>query len=284
MRQLIYSSIVLAFVAQAAYADTSPTEKRFNSFLQFVKDRDTPRHYILASKQFAIHKMLISECMQLRGFKDEASSDPDSWSKALNGEFGYCQDHHIPGIDPPCPAEDVVEASVNSSCWHLSDNQIDRSSTILHAAQKRAVAEKSKDPSDADIYRIEAAWSVCMASEGYQYQTRHAMYASYGNPDLSEKERASLPNHDVVMLVAEGCYEQTQYREKYQALFNTRSEELVANNRKVLFGLFERYEKAERDAEKLINHYCIVKRDQIVNMYNSEKFTEKRICENINQD
>lgn len=283
-RLLRYPILIIILLGQAVYADTAPTDQRFSTFLQFLKERDAARHYILASKQSAIHKMLIGECMRGRGFEDRANSDPSEWFKALNGEFAYCHDHHIPGIDPPCPSEKVVESSVNNSCWQLAANQIDRSSAILHAARKRAVADTRKDPSDAEMHKIESAWSKCMASEGYLYSTRTDMYASYGSVDLRDEERAALPDRDEVMYVAEVCYHRTKYREQYKALFNVRNKSLVAKNRGALFDLFERYEKAEHDAQEYIIQYCANKRDEFIRMYNMDKLTDKKICEDSEQD
>lgn len=107
--------------AQSQYDEVGPG---LEGFITAITDPNRVRHYTLASKQAAIHKWLINECMESRGLQGDRSSNPVEWNSALHGEYAHCEDHHIPGIDPPCPAENVVRAASDRSCWSVAKNKL----------------------------------------------------------------------------------------------------------------------------------------------------------------
>ncbi|MBX2883876.1 MAG: hypothetical protein KTR32_28240 [Granulosicoccus sp.] len=251
-----------------------------NSFISDMLDPNRTRHYELASKQLAIHKWLVRGCMADLGFDDEARSNPDGWSQALYGKYAYCQDHHIPGVDPPCPSENIVELSVNGSCYQRSYDQIDWSSAIMHTLKKDMPDDQWRpDPLDVDISAIESEWSTCMRTYGYQYQTRVDMYTSFGTAtDLSAEERADLPDETEVRMSAEHCFERTNYYQKRSDLAKSRRDDYFIRQKKNVELIVQRYENAERNAEEIIQKLCETDKGAIVAMYEEEKYTEKGIC------
>ena len=214
------------------------------------------------------------------GFVDEAGSNTENWSQALYGKYAYCLDHHIPGIDPPCPSKDVIELSVNGSCYQRSYDQIDWSSDIRHTLKKAMPDDQWRsDPLDAEISAIESEWSACMESYGYKYQTRVDMYSSFGTAtDLSAEQQAALPDETEVLKSVENCFDRTNYYLKRSDLAKSRRDDYFIRQKKNVEAAAQRYENAERYAEARIQELCETDKDVIVAMYEEEKFSEQSIC------
>lgn len=255
-------------------------DPRLNAFIADMLDRYNSRHYNLVSKQLAIHKWLIRGCMGDLGFDDESSSNADEWSEALYGKYAYCYDHHIPGIDPPCPSEEVIEQSVNGSCFQRSHDQIDWSSDIVRAFEKGMPDDQwRQDPKDKEISAIESEWSACMESHGYQYKTRVDMYSSIGTAmDLSVEEQALLPDETEVLQSAEGCFDKTNYYQKRSELAKSRRDDYLISQKNKVEILVQRYEKAERSADVKIQEICETDKRAIAVMFEKGKYSEQSIC------
>lgn len=254
-------------------------DQRLNTFIADMLDRNDVRHYNLASMQLAIHKWLIRRCMGDLGFDDESDSNADDWSQALYGKYAYCRDHHILGIDPPCPSEDVIELSVNGSCFQRSHDQIDWSSDIRHALKNEMPDQWRPDPLDTQFSAIESEWSECMEFYGHQYQTRVDMYESFDTAmDLSAEEQAVLPDKTEVLKSAEHCFERTNYYQKRSDLAKSRRGDYFIRQKKKVERTVQRYENAERNAEERIQELCETDKHVIVAMYEEEKYSEQSIC------
>lgn len=252
-----------------------------NSFIVDMLDPNRTRHYDLTSKQLAIHKWLVRGCMTNLGFESLATSNADDWSQALFGKYAYCQDHHIPGVDPPCPSEAIVKSSVNGSCYQRSYDQINWSFAIMHELKKDMPDDQWRaDSLDWEISAIESEWSTCLDTYGYQYQTRVDMYSSFGKAmDLSAEEQTVLPDETKKVLKAAGdCFEKTNYNQKRSDLAKSRRVDYFVSQKKAVEELAQRYENAERNAEEKIQELCEIDKGVIVAMYEEEKYTEKSIC------
>jgi len=280
MREKLIICLASAIFIPAVNGEPIFDDPQLNTFIADMLDKNNARHYDLVSKQLAIQKWLVRDCMRDRGFVDEAGSDAVNWRHALYGEYAYCQDHHIPGVDPPCPSEDIVELSVNESCYQQSYDQIDWSSAIRHALKKDMPDDQWRaDPFDSDISAIESNWSACMETYGYQYKNRVDMYSSFeAATDMPNEEKAVLPDQAEVLKSAEDCYVKTNYYQKRSDLANSRRTEYFVLQKKKVEVTFQRYENAERNAEQRIQQLCDTDQSAIVAMYEEEKYTEKSIC------
>ena len=135
------------------------------------------------------------------------------------------------------------------------------------------------DPLDAETSVIESEWSVCMESYGYKYKTRVDMYSSFGAAmDLSAKEQTVLTDEVEVLKIAEDCFDKTNYFQKRSDLAKSRRDDYLIRQKKKVEVAVQRYEKAERNAEKRIQELCETDESVIVTMYEEEKYIEQSIC------
>lgn len=272
--------VILAICSHAIYAQTvffdSP---RLDAFVANLTDKSNSRHYDLASKQSAIHKRLIQDCMRNLGFDDKATSALADWQAALYGKYAYCQDHHIPGIDPPCPSEDVVDNSMNNSCYNTAQDKIDWSHKIRLIGSKHFVDEWKLDFSNPTVQAIEKSWSSCMQKERFYYTTRFELYSSFGEASaLSTNLEARERYQSEVLQTAEICFESTNYYPKRKQLADSLVVEYFRSHRTTFEELLERYEAAEIAADAAIEQYCEEDRLAIIQIYEKDQYSENTIC------
>lgn len=280
MRYSKIAFVVCVCFAQFSNADSLFDNPRLDTFVADLTDKNTTRHYALVSKQSAIHKWFIRDCMSDLGLHNEANTAPHTWQQALYGEYAYCQDHHIPSIDPPCPTEDVVELSVNNACFHSSMKTIDWSHDIMHIARRNMPDNWRTDPSDPAIKAIESDWSICMVSDGYIYKSRTEMYQSFGAAaDFSLEVQATLPSKTEVMRSAERCFTTTDYYNKRSLLTDAHRKLFFLREQNKLELALKRYETAELQADDMISQLCSVDRDAIISMYKQDSYTDTYVCE-----
>jgi len=272
--------MALSFFTHPGLADPVFEDPRLDTFINDLTDESNTRHYNLVSKQAAIHKWLTRECMQDLGFEDEASADPAKWQQALHGKYLYCLDHHIPGIDPPCPSEDVVENSVNNACYQRAHDQIDWSYNIMHTARGDLADWSNIDDSDLILQAIEAEWSNCMAKDGFHYESRFEMFSSSEERMINSADADTAEiSENKLMQSAESCFDTTDYYQKRHEHIDRLRVTQFRNRKAIIETMLTRYEVAEQLADETIEKYCGQDRSVIVSMYEQDKYTDNTICE-----
>ncbi len=279
-RRCLFIAIAIT-LSSFSSADTALNVSQLDQFKADLTDPDTKRHYTLASKQSAIHHWHIRDCMRDKGFADNTATDNPAWQNALYGKYAYCEDHHIPGIDPPCPSEKVVLESVNNSCFQTSYNKIDWSSNIINKASRDLPEKWSVDATDPVMLNIEKSWSDCMHRNNYDYKNRASMYSSFAPPMADQAIRHTpVKEQDDVKKAAEACFASTLYYQRIKSYTHTLRVKFFSARQAQLESMLKRYQQAEKVANESVRTYCAQDRSAFIKMYQENKLINSTaICD-----